>query len=300
MVEYLDAKKNLLLIPRSVQSNVYEDVRENQRFAGTWTKTINVDCQNGCALFCNRDATCRSFTCCGRNTCFLHRDDIFSTEEEEASLSSSFGCRYFAMERSDSPTCKEGETFIKIQEDNHQGYCQISSKRVDGEWTIWEHTEDRIEDSSTEFKNVSIFTREMRILEAHGGEEGNDSRTKKDVVTYHIKFVKKYLSVWDARANCENLQGELFEDLDGTQEQLDWLFEKMEGELFWLGINTEDHKVWKTFGDEVISEDKLLWLPGQPNNYKGEQFHVSGGGPFGPVLEDYAGSDIYYSVCRII
>ena len=300
VVEYSQTKKDARLQTRSIQSSVYEDMWKNKQFSEIMAREI-INSQNGCAMSCNRNPKCRSFTFCGRVTCFLHKDDVFSTEEGENSLSSIWGCRYFGMKRKEQPTCKEGESFINIQEDNHKGYCQISSKRVDrGEWTNWEQTGNRVENSSNEFKNFDIFTRQSISLDAHGGRNGSDERTWYETLTYHVIFVKNIMSVWEAKANCENLHGELFEDLDGTQEQLDWLFEKMEGELFWLGIYTEDHEVWKTFEDEVISEDKLLWLPEQPNNHGGNQFYVCGGGRNGPVLEDYAGSDLYYSVCRIV
>ena len=109
------------------------------------------------------------------------------------------------------------------------------------------------------------------------------------------------MSVWEAKAYCENLHGMLFQDLDGTQAQLDWLIERMGDMWVWLGVYTEDHKVWKKFsGGKVISWDKLLWRQNQPNNKGGSQFYTTCGGPAGGKLEDMEHWKQFYSVCLIV
>ena len=120
IIEYSQAKMSIRMNPRSVQSTVYDDMRENKQLSGTWNKTINVDCQNGCAMSCIRNPKCRSFTFCGRSTCFLHSDDVFSTAEGEAILWFASDCEYFGMKKHDFPICKEGDNFINIQQDNHK------------------------------------------------------------------------------------------------------------------------------------------------------------------------------------
>ena len=178
------------------------------------------------------------------------------------------------------------------------GDCKISLKRVDREWTQWSQTDETV-DTGAEYKEIKIFEREIAVLEAHGGKTGDDIRNKYTEIMYWLTFVKQPMNFSDAEANCEAINGHLFYDVDGTTEQLDWLFEKMDGKHYWLGIYTEDFNNWISLDGEVLNS-KLLWKPGQPNNSGGQQKHATSGGFYGSKLGDKPAYREFYSVCHIV
>ena len=283
---------------KSSQSTIYEDVRNNKRFAGSPMKTVKVGSTKECSMVCHRNPECRSFTFCQGSTCRIFRDDVLSTEEYDAKLIVDQSCKYVGMKRDEMPFCKERKSVISIQDSSNNGYCQISLKRVDREWTEWSQM-DLIVDTGAEYKETKIFEREITILEAHGGKTGNDTRNRYTETLYWLTFVKQLMNFSDAKANCESHNGHLFYDVNGTTEQLDWLFEKMDGELYWLGIYRNFNN-WISLDGQVLNS-KLLWKAGQPNNVGGQQNYVVGGASDGSKkLEDMEAFKEFYSVCHIV
>ena len=138
---------------------------------------------------------------------------------------------------------------------------------MDREWGPWVNGQ-RI-DESLQWKVTKV--RKQIIGTAHGGVEGNNQSEK--VVSW-IKFVNQSMTWDECKTHCEALGGILFWIVDGTIGQLEFLLGKMEQKSFWLGIYTEDHAVWKSVTGEIMGEELLFWLSGQPNNYKGNQYHV--------------------------
>ena len=63
----------------------------------------------------------------------------------------------------------------------------------------------------------------------------------------------------EAKTHCENLDGKLFHNMNGTCEQILFFLAKMNNEHHWLGIYTEDHKNWISVDGEVISDELLVW-----------------------------------------
>ena len=52
------------------------------------------------------------------------------------------------------------------------------------------------------------------------------------------------LKTWEeAKENCVSMGGKLFSKIDGTRQQVNFLFNKVGGN-HWLGIYTVDHKTW--------------------------------------------------------
>ena len=202
------------------------------------------------------------------------------------------------MKKDAKPFCKEGKSVISIQNNNNNGDCQISLKRVDREWTQWSQTDETV-DTRAEYREIKIFEREITVLEAHGGKTGDDTRNRYTETLYWLTFVKQLMNFSDAKANCESNNGHLFYDVDGTAEQLNWLFEKMDRQTYWLGIYTKDFIDWISLDGEVLNS-KLQWKAGQPNNVGGQQKYASSGGDYGSKLGDLSESALLYSVCHIV
>ena len=78
-------------------------------------------------------------------------------------------------------------------------------------------------DTSDEWK---VTMGQSIILEAaHGGE----AEDKEPIVTSWLKFLKQHLMTWDqAQLECETLGGWLFYGVNGTSDQLQFLWYKMD------------------------------------------------------------------------
>ena len=109
----------------------YEKVLENKRFECELMQTKTTSSSNLCLIPCLSDKSCRSFNFCGRLTCELCSDDIFSIANGEHLLQDDPKCKLVAMEKEEVPQCSEGETKIDIQEDLDNERCRINNTRVD-------------------------------------------------------------------------------------------------------------------------------------------------------------------------
>ena len=121
---------------------IYDDIRHEKNFAGSGIRTHAAVSKNDCALACNRHGKCLSYNFCGRNFCFLNFDDIYSIKLGEELLNNQSDCRYFGMRRTVTPYCGERGFPVNITNDNHNGHCSISRKRVDRQWGEWETKTD--------------------------------------------------------------------------------------------------------------------------------------------------------------
>ena len=225
LINVVFANFEIKLQEKSSQTTIFEDVRKNKRFAGPPMKTVRISSANKCAMICHRHPECRSFTFCQWSTCELFRDDVFSTAEYDAKLITDPSCNYTGMKKDEIPFCKESKSVVSIQDSSNNGNCQISLKRVDREWTQWSQTDETV-DTGAEYKEMKIFERDITVLEAHGGKTGDDTRKRYTETSYWLIFVKQRMNVSEAKANCESNNGHLFYDVNGTTEQLDWLYEK--------------------------------------------------------------------------
>ena len=300
LLEIVLSKSDVTIQTEAAQFTAYEDVRKRQKFHVNTLRTLPRRSQNGCSMECNRDSTCRSFLICGRNTCVLLNDDFYSTENAQSYLLDDPSCKYLGMNKAEMPKCKDGQALISIGNDVYRGRCNIKSKRVDRQWTEWEHTDERIEDGLNDYKKFKVFTREIKIHEAHGGKTGNDWRVRYEEVELWLKWVREELNWDESIARCATYGGRLYEDLDGTEEQLAWFRKKFNNNRFyWLGIYTKDHKTWMKLSGGLISGSKLLWKKGQPNNKKGRQFYLAGSKEANKVEDMFATLQIF-SICRVV
>ena len=70
-----------------------------------------------------------------------------------------------------------------------------------------------------------------------------------------------------ALSYCKDLGGWLFISLNGTQDQLDFFYKRVENDCFWMGITTNDPSTWKT-NNEGVAKEKIIWARDEPNNWQ--------------------------------
>ena len=105
------------------------------------------------------------------------------------------------------------------------------------------------------------------------------------------KWAKERKTWTQAKENCEHLVGELFYDLDGTEEQLDFFSQKLDMQFQWLGLTSEDNVDWRNLHGETVPASLLKWNPGQPNTLS--QIYLANI----PYLEDMDEFHMFYSLC---
>ena len=281
------------------RSTAFEDpINEKRLDVGKAIGTRQESSRTKCALACSKNDDCLSFGFCGENSCELYNEDIFSTEYGENILEEDLSCKYFGMKTESKPICQQDGVFADIQsDDGNSEFCPISGKRVDTVWGQWGGEETVYHPPDWKILN----RRESVIEAAHGGllDLGDSERALE-----WIKFVDQEMTWEDAKANCEKVNGTLFSRVDGTEEQLDFLLQGMNGNSHWLGICTEDHEVWKSVTGNIVSSTLLHWKPGQPNNVGNQQRYVANHPAWERVpfigLADDENSNVKRSVCDML
>ena len=256
--------------PRISRSTAFEDpINEKRLDAGKVIETQQESSRTKCALACSKNDDCLSFGFCGKTYCKLYSEDIFSTEYGENILEEDANCKYYGMKRESEPICQQDGVFADIQsDDGNSTGCLIGGKRVDTMWGQWGGKE--IVDDPPDWKIVN--KRETLVDAAHGGI--HDLADSERALEW-IKFVDREMTWFDAKANCEKVNGTLFSRVDGTQEQLDFLLQKMNGTAHWLGIYTEDYKVWKSVTGDVFGRNPMFWKFWLLNDPENQQKYVA-------------------------
>ena len=162
------------------------------------------------------------------------------------------------MKKDSKPICQQDGVFAHIQSDDRNSeFCLISGKRVDTVWGQWGGEETVYDPPDWKLVN----RRETVIEAAHEGilDLGDSERALE-----WIKFVDQEMTWEDAKANCETLGGTLFSRVDGTEEQLDFLLEKMIGwgsTLMimksgnqWLVMSLNPHPCIGNLGSQTMQE----------------------------------------------
>ena len=235
--------------PLAVRSIKFEDVRRDT-FLEVSSLSIRHDVTTRiCALQCMQRSNCRSFNFCGRISCELLRDDVFSIGvKNQALLQPRVGCTYYGMRQHFIPFCEEND-------DKRSGACGTNQRKVDMEWSNWEERTNITGDAFFEFRQ-----RELIVQYAHGGLQGENSSR---IILQHIRIVKIYTDWWSAKDNCDKIGGKLFSDLDGTLDQLKMLLDLQGNESFWLGLELIDGQYHRVEGG-IISWDKINWKDHEP------------------------------------
>ena len=124
-------------VPKTVNATAFDLTVKGKKLAGSLLKTEVSTSLGKCALACNKNNLCRSFSFCGSATCHLNREDTFSTNKTESCLIIGENCKYFGMTKISTPVCEEDGVYSDIKDDLSSGCCQINGKRVDKEWAPW-------------------------------------------------------------------------------------------------------------------------------------------------------------------
>ena len=240
---FQDAKEDKVLVDSSIILNI--------------TKTPS---RNSCVLYCIVHPKCRAFIFCVSRSCKLLSQDVFSTELSEGILKDGENCAYFGMNKNELPNCKEGARYVSIAVDYLPGRCAINAKRVDRVWTDWERR--RVVDSSMDLKEIEV--RDIIVDSAHGGVGEFESER----VVFWIRLIYDLLTWNDAKMNCENLGGKLFDDLNGTRAQLDMMIQNIavENQLYFLGITTfPTSNVYYKMDGTILDNSLILWSEREPS-----------------------------------
>ena len=276
-----------------VASMPFEDCRQDMKLSGEALKIQSVTSPTKCGLLCNHNENCRSFNLCRNNFCQLNREDVHSTGRGETILELDGDCNYFGMKKPAVPVCTNNGMFADIKNESEGQMCNtIVKKRVD---TAFTYSGPSVVDIKTSTDWRKVVKREVLVEAAHGGLTDIPGASDFEVVEW-LKFVHEKKSWKEARTNCENLGGKLFSGVNGTEQQLMFLYEKLNKSFGWLGIFTRDHETWVDTTDEEIDGNLLVWREGEPNNYGGLDCCVGLSKP-GNTLNDYQEHAEMSSIC---
>ena len=110
----------------------------------------------------------------------------------------------------------------------------------------------------------------------------------------------KELKTWEeANIRCLEQGSKLFANVDGTPEQLEFLYTNLDRNNHWLGIYTLDHVTWIDTEGNPIDPALLVWERTNAFNGGGNQYHVANWnkGP-GSYLNDINKEHRLYFVCE--
>ena len=231
--------KNLL----GYRKMVFEDYREKHKMVGLLIERKRDVSKNGCALICNANPQCMSFNYQQHGRfCEINSQDIFSNE---SSSTRDENFVYHGMKQEEEADCFGEDPSL----------CAGTDKRVNAQWGDWAHVVQI--DTSDEWKKEQ--TREC-LPPAHGGTEVCPGPKKVETLEW-TKFVHLPGDWETSKSRCEELDGHLFDSLNGTKEQLDFFYDKLDGSSYWLGVWTADHVSWMNMNGEVIPDHLLYWGP---------------------------------------
>ena len=91
---------------------------------------------------------------------------------------------------------------------------------------------------------------------AHGGRNC-DGDTEQ--ILEWFRSVHERLKWEEAKTNCEEIGGKLFDNLNGSLSQLELLSQKADHQDFYVGVWSSDGVIWRRGNGEVIPAEKLLW-----------------------------------------
>ena len=171
------------------------------------------------------------------------------------------------MKKAEAPGCMEAGSMRSIRDDSLPNRCEINQKRIDAEWTSWQGT---LIDTVEEWKRFS--SRNCANF-SHGGIEtclGNSEN-----IVEWLKWVNTRSNWAVSRLHCEQIGGKLFDDLNGTSAQLQFMYYKLHDLClhigYWVGVTrTTVSDPWMYLNGTPIAEERLLWLDGEPLNTETE------------------------------
>ena len=240
---------------------LFEDVRSGLKIVEPPIKIFRRKGRILCAKLCIRHPECLSFNHCHSDICLLYSLDAFSVN---LSLEKNSQCDYVGLNENHFPHCLVGINQRDIKDDSLPNECKINQKRVDAEWTMW--SQNIYIDTADEWKRYE--TRGC-VMARHGGRDNLCSGSQQKILEW-VKFVHEPAHIYDVGfSSCIDLGGKLFTSLNGTQSQLEFFYNRVGPNCYWLGITTDDPTTWETNNEGVANED-IIWAAGEPNNWNGQ------------------------------
>ena len=82
-----------------------------------------------------------------------------------------------------------------------------------------------------------------------------------------MKLNKLRKASWEeSKLFCDSIGGELFSALNGSLEQLHFIFDTFGDNEYWLGIYTLDFINWLNLDGEIMAPETLVWIDMYPQN----------------------------------
>ena len=111
-----------------------------------------------------------------------------------------------------------------------------------------------------------------------------------------LKFVLDKMPLSQTQNRYQAIMGRnLFYGVNGTEDQLSLLFDRMGEEWFWLGISRVMASEWRNIDGWLVNKSILHWHPGEPKSTSDTE-PISGGTDTLGIPLDY----ILPSVCNLI
>ena len=241
----------------------FEDVRLNEVMNADFLfsrhfKTTLADCTQKCLL----TPECFSVNYCESGKCALNSEDAHS---ENAVLEEAQWCRYMGMNVGGKMNCEEEGVQVFEERNPDRSKCKMAGKQHESYWGEWRHIVEI--DTNDEWKKVD--KRECILHTARHAPSTCNGKTSEVELMEWYKFVREGKTWLEAKANCEELGGKLFSNLNGTASQLEFLSNKL-GSCGWIGGYATSLSLsrWRKVDGGIIPSENIVWAGGEPHEGK--------------------------------
>ena len=251
------------IMPEIFRNILFEDTKTGQQLTGSVIKTLPTVSKIFCSLKCAHLPRCQSFNYCEPSICLLNSEDFYSAANSDKLVVRYPNCEYRGMKRDYVPNCYERGILKPITDDDNPGNCNINQKRIDALYGPWTR---HINQTDTEWKVFDV--REALIQSGdHACVYGNTCW-----IQSWFKIGSDDKNWMDSKLFCEEIGGELFSDVDGTTEQLDFFFEVFGERKYWLGIYRTDLRSWRNIKGNEVPNEYLKWDVDYPTNQSNHKY----------------------------
>ena len=211
----------------------------------------NVFSRLDCGILCCRTFFCRSYNFCDLHRCSLNKFDLEGEDESQGRiLVENSSCVYVGIQSELEILCN------KTRPESTVDRCGLLWK-YGAEVKTWEE----IVHSATEYKVTEVtacLSRDSVEVDSFYCSHISSAAVGSKVKLHYILGLTE--KTWQqARSHCESIGGKLFEDIDGTQAQLDLIWDVFRTRPLWTGINDRksEGKYVTSFGRDVTQ--KIIW-----------------------------------------
>ncbi|XP_075241882.1 uncharacterized protein LOC142336826 [Convolutriloba macropyga] len=231
--------------PLATRGTQFNEPRPNTRLDGFQIESFQTPSRMTCGVMCTQNPFCISYNYCSGKVCQLNSEDVH-TQMKSAMIDAR--CIYKGMTGDTQPHCLTKNGVKNIQDDNDPGVCLIHQKRRDevcSEWAYFESWIDARSDDKKEFAKYGKFSshenRSSLRPPFHGG--GNCGPLKRNVRRFETPGGRSIYSV--AKQACADIGGHLFDRLDGTVEQIEFLCSHFVTYNMWFGLEKSSDGIFR-------------------------------------------------------